>query len=460
MAESCLAGILALHRGIDELSGLRSRGTWAKSVVRPRLRLLSGARVLVLGRGSIARRLAELLGPFGCPISHFARGSGDIRTLAELDVQLPDFDVVVGLLPGTPGTSGLLDTRRLARMRPGAVLVNAGRGSLVDEEALMSELSSGRLGGAVLDVTGQEPLPAGHPLWTCPNVILTQHTAGGSTDETARVIDLFAENLRRFETDAPLRNPVQWARGFRGRDDMAEHTSSRMGALDTGARIAEVRPVLLSAPYADPENLEVRVALPTGRRTTGLVEVTLDDGTTGLGERYYDMVQPDATVVGGPRQTLAVFAGAAEHGVAPVVHCWGSAVCQAADYHAAFAGGGRLAEWPLPAYALRSELLVEPFRIESGRLLAAGTGARRPAHSGDRTAVRLPQRCRPPLPHQDAVGRARPMEGGLSGAREESTAERRIRLPARWENAFRAAIVAPCRARSIDVPPVPARRRP
>ncbi|MFF9506807.1 D-2-hydroxyacid dehydrogenase [Streptomyces sp. NPDC014724] len=214
VAESCLAGILALHRGIDELSGLRARGTWAKPVVRPRLRLLAGARVLVLGRGSIARRFAELLGPFGCPVSHFARGSGDIRTLAELDERLPRFDVVVGLLPGTPATSGLLDARRLALLRPGAVVVNAGRGSLVDEEALMSELSSGRLGGAVLDVTGQEPLPAGHPLWTCPNVILTQHTAGGSTDESARVVDLFADNLLRFEAGDPLRNPVQWTRGF------------------------------------------------------------------------------------------------------------------------------------------------------------------------------------------------------------------------------------------------------
>ncbi|MEU9619470.1 hypothetical protein [Streptomyces sp. NPDC048155] len=74
MAESCLAGVLAPHRGIDELSGLRSRGTWAKSVVRLRPRLLSGARVLVLGRGSSARRFAELLGPLGCPVSHFACG--------------------------------------------------------------------------------------------------------------------------------------------------------------------------------------------------------------------------------------------------------------------------------------------------------------------------------------------------------------------------------------------------
>ncbi|MFF2901453.1 D-2-hydroxyacid dehydrogenase [Streptomyces sp. NPDC057966] len=214
VAESCLAGVLALHRGIDELAVLRTRGTWAKSAVRPRLRLLSGSRVLVLGRGSIARRFAELLGPFGCRVSYFARGSGDIRTPAGLDERLPGFDVVVGLLPGTPATDRLLDARRLALMRPGAVLVNAGRGSLVDEEALVRELSSGRLGGAVLDVTGQEPLPAGHPLWSCPNVILTQHTAGGSTDESARVVDLFADNLLRFGAGEPLRNPVRWTRGF------------------------------------------------------------------------------------------------------------------------------------------------------------------------------------------------------------------------------------------------------
>lgn len=111
VAESCLAGVLALHRGIDELAVLRTRGTWAQSAVRPRLRLLSGSRVLVLGRGSIARRFAELLGPFGCRVSHFARGSGDIRTPAELDERLPGFDVVVGLLPGTPETNRLLDAR-------------------------------------------------------------------------------------------------------------------------------------------------------------------------------------------------------------------------------------------------------------------------------------------------------------------------------------------------------------
>ncbi|MCX4967539.1 mandelate racemase/muconate lactonizing enzyme family protein [Streptomyces sp. NBC_00654] len=403
---------------------------------------------------------------------------------------------------------------------------------------------------------------------------------------------------------------------------MPEPASAHLAALaDSGVRVAAVRPVLLSAPYADPENLEVRVALPTGWRTTGLVEVTLDDGTTGLGEGYlavfaphvfvstvdllapyllgrpaadlaeryrdmvlvtgywslqgaarhvisaveaalvdalgkragvpayellggrrtdrirlyasggdstspaamrseiaavaalgistfkirargheadkavwtldhaaphgvgiavdmaqnlddpgqsvadalafldavkagtqqplrfleeplgpalaheypalrraagcpvaggetvttarellgrmasgyYDMVQPDATVVGGLRQTLAVFAAAEEHGVDTVVHCWGSAVCQAANYHAAFVGGGRLAEWPLPAYSLRSELLVEPFRIEAGHLLAPqapGLGVRLTPETERRYAFRgdAVYRCLATLP--------------------------------------------------------------
>ncbi|GGV91996.1 mandelate racemase [Streptomyces gelaticus] len=118
---------------------------------------------------------------------------------------------------------------------------------------------------------------------------------------------------------------------------------------------------------------------------------------------YYDLVQPDATVVGGLHQTLAVFAGAAEHGVDAVVHCWGSAVCQAANYHAAFAGGGRLAEWPMPCYPLRSELLVEPFRLAEGRLLppqAPGLGIRLTAETERRYAFRddAVYRCATPMP--------------------------------------------------------------
>lgn len=214
VAETCLAGILALYRGIDVLAGLRVRESWSKLDVRPGLRLLGGADVLILGRGSTARRLAELLAPFGCSVTHFSRGGGDIGTRHELDARLPEFDVVVGLLPGTDETADLFDERRIARLRPGAVFVNAGRGTLADEGALVTALTSGRLGGAILDVTREEPLPAGHPLWSCPNVILTQHTAGGSRGETERILDLFADNWRRLAHGEPLRNVVRWSRGY------------------------------------------------------------------------------------------------------------------------------------------------------------------------------------------------------------------------------------------------------
>ncbi|MEU6678598.1 D-2-hydroxyacid dehydrogenase [Streptomyces sp. NPDC046853] len=214
VAETCLAGILALYRGVDVLAGLRADESWSKLDVRPGLRLLSGANVLILGRGTIALRLAQLLAPFGCTVAHFARGDGDIRTPQELDAALPGFDIVVGLLPGTDETADLFDRRRIGQLRPGAVFVNAGRGTLADEDALVAALASGRLGGAVLDVTREEPLSAGHPLWSCPNVILTQHTAGGSRDEAERIIDLFADNWQRLTTGEPLRNVVRWSRGY------------------------------------------------------------------------------------------------------------------------------------------------------------------------------------------------------------------------------------------------------
>ncbi|MFD7491242.1 mandelate racemase/muconate lactonizing enzyme family protein [Streptomyces sp. NPDC059832] len=150
-------------------------------------------------------------------------------------------------------------------------------------------------------------------------------------------------------------------------------------------------------------------AYPALRRAAGCPVAGGETVTTAqellarMASGYYDLVQPDATVVGGLHQTLAVFAGAAEHGVEAVVHCWGSAVCQAANYHAAFAGGGRLAEWPMPRYPLRSELLVEPFRLEDGCLLAPrapGLGVRLTPELERRYAFRddAVYRCAPAMP--------------------------------------------------------------
>ncbi|WP_284165845.1 NAD(P)-dependent oxidoreductase [Frigidibacter sp. SD6-1] len=210
VAETALAGILALMRGIDRLGTLRWAGDWVGDPVRAELRLLTGARVVLFGRGAINGRLAELLTPFRCKITSFGRD----WTEQALDAALADADIVVATVPHTPQTAGLLDAPRIARMASGAVFCNLGRGSLVDEAALAEALTEGRLVGAVIDVTRDEPLPKGHAFWSTPNTILTQHSGGGFAEETDRKIDWFLDNLTRFRAGEPLRGLIDFARGY------------------------------------------------------------------------------------------------------------------------------------------------------------------------------------------------------------------------------------------------------
>lgn len=210
VAESILAGILARLRGIDRAVELKGRAEWVGDAMRPDLSLLRGARVVIFGYGSIGRRLAALLQPFGCHLATF--GSG--WEADALDAALGEADIVVAIAPHTPLTAGAFDAERIAQLKPGALLVNFGRGSLVDEAALLEALRNGRLGGAILDVTTEEPLPAGHPFWTAPRLILTQHTAGGTTDERERKVRVFIDNLKRYRDGEPLRGVVDPARGY------------------------------------------------------------------------------------------------------------------------------------------------------------------------------------------------------------------------------------------------------
>jgi len=198
VAETALAGILALGRGIDRLARLQSDRQWQGDPLRAELRTLAGASVVLFGRGSINRRLAELLRPFACTILTFG---GDWRE-ETLNAALRDADLVVSAVPETDATLNLFDGARLSLLKPTALFVNVGRGSAVDEEALAARLMDGRLGGAVLDVTRDEPLPAAHPLWACPNTILSQHPGGGTEDEIDRKIGHFAENLARYRAGA------------------------------------------------------------------------------------------------------------------------------------------------------------------------------------------------------------------------------------------------------------------
>ena len=210
VAETALAGILALGRGIDRLAILKQQAEWVGDPVREDLRLVKGKTVLLFGYGAINRRLADLLSPFGCEVAHFASD----WTADALDAALAKADVVVATVPDMPATRGLFSEARLARMKAGAIFCNFGRGSLVDEQALAEALESGRLGGAVIDVTEDEPLPVNHPFWRCPNTIVTQHSGGGTTDELDRKIDVFLDNLARYRAGEPLVGLVDFAKGY------------------------------------------------------------------------------------------------------------------------------------------------------------------------------------------------------------------------------------------------------
>ena len=210
VAESCLAGILALHRGVDRLVRLQEREQWEGGALRPKLRTLAGRHVVLFGYGAINRRLAELLRPFNCVISAFA---SDWQS-EDLDRALAEADVIACAAPGTDATSLVFDRRRFGLLKPDAVFVNFGRGSLVDESALMEALSEERIAGAVIDVTKTEPLPPGNPLWTSPNLLLTQHSGGGSTSELDGKIDFFAANLERYRRGADPGSLVDFARGY------------------------------------------------------------------------------------------------------------------------------------------------------------------------------------------------------------------------------------------------------
>ena len=215
VSETALGGILTLYRQLSQLARLQTQTDWQMDPVRSEAKKLHGSKVIILGAGAIGRYLRSILEALGCKVMMFAKTSAvELQSLEALDSSLPHADIVIGCLPHTPETAGIIDAKRLGRLKQGAVLVNMGRGSLIDEAPLVESLHDGRLGGAVLDVTMQEPLPPENPLWTCPNTILTQHTAGGYDEELIDKTRFFISNLRRYQADELPLNIVNFERGY------------------------------------------------------------------------------------------------------------------------------------------------------------------------------------------------------------------------------------------------------
>jgi phosphoglycerate dehydrogenase-like enzyme len=210
VAEHAVATLVALVRAFPEMQAHAATSTWDQSVAA-RIGTLNDATAAVLGFGNIGREIAVRLRAFGARVVAVTR-SGRADPLADESVPvtrlhdvLARVDAVIVAVPLDATTRQLIDASALARLRPHALLVNIARGGIVDTAALRDALANGRLGGAALDVTDPEPLPADNPLWTMPNVIVTPHVAGYGGDVPARrILALLDRNLGHFINNRPL----------------------------------------------------------------------------------------------------------------------------------------------------------------------------------------------------------------------------------------------------------------
>lgn len=211
-AELALALTLASLRDIPGFVRAQDAREWRQGF-RPSL---ADRSVLIIGYGSIGSAIEDRLAPFECArVARVARSTretarGPVHPVTALPQLLPDADVVILVTPLTEETKGLMGVKNLARMKDGALLVNVARGGIVDTEALLAELNSGRL-RAALDVTDPEPLPPGHPLWSAPGVLVTPHVGGPSSAFFPRAKALLRGQLARFALDEPLHNVVATA---------------------------------------------------------------------------------------------------------------------------------------------------------------------------------------------------------------------------------------------------------
>lgn len=213
VAEHALALMLALVRRIPEAAMQGSRGVWNRPAVLAGLGSLEGKTLCLVGFGRIGKEIARRAHPFGMACIAVNRsGRNDAPELADpvfpvgrLPEALGRSDVLAISLPDAPDTRRLFDAPQWAACRPGALVVNVGRGSVIHTDALVAALASGHIAGAGLDVTEPEPLPEGHPLWSARGALITPHVAGGGSPKSLqRLTALIAENLSRFAAGRPV----------------------------------------------------------------------------------------------------------------------------------------------------------------------------------------------------------------------------------------------------------------
>jgi phosphoglycerate dehydrogenase-like enzyme len=218
LAEFVILASLYFAREMPRLEAWKAERHWERFCGRE----VSGSRMTLIGLGQVGSRIAELSACLGIEVTGHRRTPGretpaHVRRVVDgdgLDAVLPETDILVIAVPDTSETRHLIDRRRLELLPPGAVIVNVGRGSVIDQPAMIEMLRSGRLGGAGLDVFEEEPLPADSPLWALPNVIVSPHSASTVVLENDRLVDLFVDNLHRYLDGRPLINVYDPRKGY------------------------------------------------------------------------------------------------------------------------------------------------------------------------------------------------------------------------------------------------------
>jgi phosphoglycerate dehydrogenase-like enzyme len=211
LAEWCELGLLAGFKTLPRLQRHQRAHEWEPSFL---MRRLEGSTVLVVGLGSIGRLVAARLARQGVHVHGTSRRDVTVEGVErvirpdEMAARAGDYDGIVVTLPGTDETRHLVGAEVLAAVKPGVTVANVGRGTVIDQDALIAALTDGRVGFAALDVTDPEPLPADSPLWDLPNVLISPHTAARSDREDDLIADLFARNATRYLDGEPLINLV------------------------------------------------------------------------------------------------------------------------------------------------------------------------------------------------------------------------------------------------------------
>ena len=224
IAEHVMACLLALARKLPHTLRDQQERAWRPNALTGETSpwLLAKRTLGVIGVGTLGQAIGVRAAAFGMRVIGMRRsparglpaGFDEVMGPADRNRLLAAADVVVLAAPLTTETHRLLDAAAIAAMKPGAILINVARGELIDEAALAEALESGRMGGAALDVFAKEPLPSDSPLWSLPNVIVTPHNSGFRSGHFDAVIDLFAENLQRFERGVELLNVVDLGTGY------------------------------------------------------------------------------------------------------------------------------------------------------------------------------------------------------------------------------------------------------